>query len=141
MADTLEELRRETRAYLGKEPNAFLYLTDADNRVYEIVSNEKHQAALEIARRHTTISVALLTLCLTCLLGASGGSLGGWAVVCFFSVGTLYALILRARLFNEVEGFIVCEILLILALMVIPVLVRVHNITAEPGAAVVRSRD
>ncbi len=79
--DTLEDLKCGARAYLGKEPAVVLYLTDTDNCVYEIMINEKHHAAIENAQRRTVISVALLTFCVTCLLGASPGSLGSSALL------------------------------------------------------------
>jgi hypothetical protein len=76
-----------------------------------------------------------LVFSVTCLIGASLGSLGAWALLGFVGAAALYALILRAGLFNEIEGAVVCETLLILALLLIPALQRVRSIAAEPGAA------
>lgn len=139
-AHTLEELKLEARAYLGKEPDALLYLTDADRRVHQIMLNEKHHAAIDSAGRRNAISIALLVFCVTCLLGASLGALGAWALLSFVSAVALYALILRVGLLNEIEGAVLCEILLILALILIPALHRVRSIAAEPGAAPDRGR-
>lgn len=119
-AETLEDLKRKARAFLGKEPDAVLYLADTDNHVYEIMINEKHHAAVESVQRRTAISIALLIFCVTCLLGA--GSLG--SLLCFVGISTLYALILRFRLYNEIEGAVVCLILLFVIIMLIPVLQR-----------------
>jgi hypothetical protein len=135
-AHTLEELEREARAYLGKEPDAHLYLTDGAGRVYRIMINEKYHAAVQRAERRTAISVALLVFSVTALLGASLGSLGAWALLGFVCAAALYTLLLRAGLSNEIEGAIVCEILLILALLLIPALQRVRRMAAESGAAV-----
>ena len=44
-APTFEELEREARAHLGKEPDAFLYLTDGDGHVYRIMINEIGRAS------------------------------------------------------------------------------------------------
>jgi hypothetical protein len=115
-AQTLEGLKQEARAYLGKEPGASLYLTDAENRVHGIMINEKHHVALERAERHLVISVALLIFCATCLVAASAGVAGKWALLGFVSTTALYALILRMRLFNVIEGAACCEILLILTM-------------------------
>jgi len=134
-AHSLEELEREARAHLGKEPDALLYLTDGDGRVHRIMINEKHHAAREWAERRTVISVALLVISVTCLIGASAGLVGAWALFGFVSAVALDALIVRSGFSNEIEGAVVCEILLILALLLIPQLQRVRNTGTEQGAA------
>lgn len=116
-ANTLDELERETRAYLGKEPNAILYLTDGDGYVYRIMMNEKHHAAIERARRQTVIAVSLLVFSVTCLPAAVG--LGAWAVFAFVGVAGLYGLFLQVGPYREIEAAVVCEFLLILALFLI----------------------
>jgi hypothetical protein len=123
-AHTLEELERKANAHLGKEPDAFLYLTDVDGHVYRIMINAKYHATVERANRRTAISVVLVIFSTTCLIGASLGSLGALALLGFVGVTVLYALILRAELFNEIEGAVACELLLILALLLIPLLQR-----------------
>lgn len=120
IAETLEELEQKVQAHLGEEPAAFLYLTDGNGHVYRIMINGKYHAAIESANRRTVISVTLLVFSVTCLLAASATSPGAWTLVCFAGAVGLFALILRVGLFNEVECAIVCEILLILALMLAP---------------------
>jgi hypothetical protein len=95
----------------------------------------------ERAERRTAVSLALLVFSVTCLLGASLGSLGPWALLAFIGAVTLYALILRADFFNEIEGALVCEILLILALLLIPALKRIRGITVKQGATADGGRD
>ena len=118
--DTLDEVRIRARAHLGEEPGAFLYLTDADGRVYEIMINVKHHRVTEAANRRTAITGAILLFCITCLLATAFG-LGAWlAILGFLGAGCVYCLILRVRLFNEIEGAVICEIFLILGLLLIP---------------------
>jgi hypothetical protein len=126
-ANTLEELEREARVHLGKEPSAYLYLTDDGHRVYRIVFNESHHATVEKGERHITIAWALLVFSVTCLVGASLSSLGVLPLLSFVSVAALYAFILRVELFNEIEGAVICEILLILALLLIAALQHARN--------------
>lgn len=137
-ADTLEELERDARAYLGVEPDAVLYLTDGEGRVRRIMTNEKHHTAIERAGRRTAIALGLLVFSVTCLLAAV--ALGAWAVVAFVGAAGLYAVALRAGLFNELEGAVVCEIILILALVMISLWQRSNSFAAEPGAAADRGR-
>lgn len=134
-APTLTVLEREARAHLGREPDALLYLTDEQGRVLRIMINEKHHAATERAERRTAVCVALLVFSVTCLVEASLGSPGAWALVGFVGAAALYALILRAGLFNAIEAAVVCEILLILALLLILAVQRVRGIAAQGAAA------
>jgi hypothetical protein len=136
VADTLEQLQREARAYLGDEPAAFLYLVDADGGVRAIVINRKYHEATEKAERRTAIATALLVLCVTSLLGATLGSLGGWALLGFVTAAGLYALILLAGLFNEIEGAVVCEMLLILALLMVSAVQRGRSAAERVDAPV-----
>lgn len=116
-ACSLEELKREARAYLGTEPDAILYLTDGDCRVYEIVSNDKHHAAIDKAERLVAISVVLLIFSITCLSAAALGSHGASALLLFAGVVSIYGLIVGTGIQNEIEGAVLCEILLILTLL------------------------
>ena len=134
-AETLEELEQKVRAHLGEEPAAFLYLADGNGHVYRIMINKKYHAAIGSAERRTAISVALLVFSVTCLITASLTSLGAWTLVCFAGAVGLYVLILRVGLFNEIEGAVICEILLILALLLVPALEKLRGTAAEPGAA------
>lgn len=111
------ELMQPARAYLGNDPEACLYLTDGDGRVYQVLICEKYHQAVERANLRTAIAAAVLLFCVTCLPAAAG--VGGWAVLAFLSVSAFYAVILRAGLFNVVEGAICCEIILILSLIAI----------------------
>lgn len=119
-ADTLDGLRTLARAHLGEEPGAFLYLTNADGRVLEIMINAKYHRALEAANRSTGIAGALLLFCTTSLVATAFSMIGWWAIVAFVGAACLYCVILRLRLFNEIEGAVICEIFLILGLVLIP---------------------
>ena len=81
-----------------------------------------------------TISFSILTFSVTALVGATIGSLGIWAALILVGAVTLYALFLKWGLFNEIEGAIVCEILLIL------VIAAISRVTDEPNKALDRNR-
>jgi len=119
-ADTLDEIRVRARAHLGEEPGAFLYLTDADGRVYEIMINVKYHRATEAANRCTVITGALLSFCVTSLLATALGLGAWWAIAGFLVAACVYCVIMRAKLFNEIEGAAICEIFLVLGLLLIP---------------------
>lgn len=125
VADSLEALRREANAYLLKEPDALLYLTDADRRVYEALFNEKHHAAKDLASRRHAILTALLVFGATSLIGGFFGSSGAGALLAFAISSALYGFFLRAKFLNEIEGALFCEILLIIILISIPGLLRI----------------
>lgn len=116
VADTLDELRLKARAHLGEFPDVLLYLVDSENLVHERVLNKKHHEAVQRAGQRAAISIGLLVLCFTCLVGTPGG-LERWGPGCFIGISVLYIGIVKAGLFNEAEGAVVCEILLIILLI------------------------
>ncbi len=122
-AHTLEELEQAASAYLGKEPDGLLYLTDGEGRVHRMLINEKHHEAIAKAQRHTAIAVAIAVFSVTCLIGASFAALGAWALLAFVGASALYTLFLRTGFFNAIEGAVICELFLILTLTSIPLLV------------------
>lgn len=129
-APTLEELEREAWAYLGKEPDAHLLLTDSEGNVRALMSSVKHHEAIAIARAEGdyVISVVYLIFSLTCLLGvALGGVSGTVALLSFVGVVSLYILMLRTKFMNEAEGALVCEIMLIFVLLLIPAIQKVRD--------------
>ncbi len=137
-AETLEQLEREAWAYLGREPEVTLYLVDADGRVHRIMINEKHHAIrhkysaeMETVRRWTAILAALLTFAMTCLIAASVSVLGACPLVGFIGAVAFYTLLVRAGLFNEIEGALLCEILLILFLLMMPAVQQARRAAAE----------
>jgi hypothetical protein len=135
-ANTLEELEREARAHLGKEPSAYLYLTDDGHRVYRIMINEEHHATIEKRMRRTAIACVLLVFGITCLVGAYFGSLGIMPLLVFVGIAALYVLLLRVDFFNEIEGAVICEIMLILALLLVHAVQRARNIAPKKGTTV-----
>ena len=120
-AETLEEIKLRARAHLGEEPDACLYITDSGGRVHEILTNRKYHDAKARAERRTAIAVALLVFCATCLVATALGFVGGWALIGFVGSAVCYATMLRAGLFNEIEGAFVCEIFLVLGLVLVSV--------------------
>ena len=135
-APTLEDLERDARTFLGNKPEELLYLTDCDCRVFRIVINKEYHeavaqahAAVAQATKRATISLAILAFSVTALLGATIGSIGIWPLLFFVGAVILYSLLLTLGLFNEIEGAILCEIMLILAMA------AVNRLTDEPTKA------
>jgi hypothetical protein len=126
LAETLDELRLKARAHLGEFPDAFLYLVDSENSVYEIMINKKHHEAIEKAWRYVGISIALLIFCLTCLFCSARGDLAVWGILCFGGISILYFGVVKLGFFNEIEGAVVCEIILILVLILVPAITRLN---------------
>ncbi|MCW3097087.1 MAG: hypothetical protein JWL77_2705 [Chthonomonadaceae bacterium] len=130
-ADTLDQLEREARAYLGSEPSALLYLTDADYRVRRILVNEKYHEETRKAKQKAVKAIIVLVFCFTCLVGASLGSLGIWPLVAFVGALALYALFIISELLNEIEAAIPTELLLILCIIIIPMFLRARVYARE----------
>lgn len=95
------------------------------------MSNEDHYAAIDKAGRRNAIAWSLLVFSVTCLVAASFGSLGAAPLLAFAGASALYALILRIDIFNEIEGAVLCEILLILALLLVAALQHAHQIAPK----------
>lgn len=147
-AETLEQLEREAWAYLGQEPEVTLYLVDAEGRVRRIMINEKHHAIrhkywaeIDNASRWTAILAALLTFAMTCLIAASVSVLGAFPLVGFVGAVAFYTLLVRAGFFNEIEGALLCEILLILFLLMVPAIQQARRAAAERKDVVEKSCD
>jgi hypothetical protein len=134
-ADTLEKLEHDAWAYVGKEPDACLYLTDKDDRLYKIILNQQYHQAAGKAERRLTVAIVLLVFCITCLLTASLGSLGIGALLCFVGVVALYAFIVRMEMFNTIEGAVLCQLLLVMALFLVSAVQKLQSRIAERNAA------
>jgi hypothetical protein len=111
-AETLDELERESWAFLGREPSAILYLTDAKYRIHDILINTKYHAEMEKARQIYAIVTIILVFCLTCLVAASLGSFGKWPLVVFMGALVLYGLCATIGI-KELEAAVLIEIVLI----------------------------
>jgi hypothetical protein len=120
-AQTLEELKQEVWAYLGKHPDAFVYLADSEGNVRATMHCEKYHEAVARANSWTIITAVLLVFSITCLIGAWSLPHGAVALLGFIGAVALYALMLRTGFQNEIEGAVVCEIFLILILLLIRV--------------------
>ena len=103
------------------------------------MSNKDDHAAIEKAERRIAIAWAVLVLCFTCLIGASFGSLGIIPLLAFVGAASLYALILRVGFLNEIEAAVLCEILLILALLLFQVVQHARSIAPKNSPVVTMS--
>ncbi len=117
-ADDLDSLTLSARAHLGSEPGDYLYLTDGENRVYKMLSNEKHHQALERASSGLWQTRVLLVFTVTALVGAAlGGGLP--ALAAWAALSLVFILVVRVGFLNEVEAGLTFEIMLLIILLVI----------------------
>jgi len=113
------------KQHLGVEPADFLYITDDQFRVRQTMINRKHHAAVDKAFRWTGLGYGLLMLCFACL-AASPSNPGPWPLVFFLAAALLYTVIVVFGLFNEVEGLMFAGILLLLASILLPTLLKFY---------------
>jgi hypothetical protein len=126
-APTLEELEREARAYLGKEPDAHLFWVDGEGNVRATMSSENHYVPAERAEDWICHIVSFLIFGATCLFAAWVHSLGAAALLSFFGAVALYFLMLRAKIQNEGDAAVMCAILLFLILILLPAVQKVRD--------------
>jgi hypothetical protein len=107
------------KAHLGAEPGDFLYITDNQFRVRRSMINKKHHAAIEKAYKWTVLGYGLLIICFACLATAAGSQLGAWPLMAFVAIGLIYVAVVRLGLFNEIEGLVLCLILLLFAIILL----------------------
>lgn len=148
-APTLEELEREARAYLGKEPDAHLFLVDSEGNVRATMSREKHYVPAERAEDWTAHTSICLIFGVTCLFAAWVSSLETMALLSFFGAVALYALFVRMDFQTEIDSAVTCEIVLILVLLLLPVGLKARDQANElelrnrlppPSAATIHDR-
>jgi hypothetical protein len=99
-----------------KEPGDWLYVADERGRVVRVVSNEKHHQAVARASGGRALAFGLLVLCFETLCGAACGVPGSMALTLFVGAAVVYVGF-SAFLMNEVEGGILCAIVVLLSLV------------------------
>ncbi len=86
--------------------------------------NKEYHAAIDRRERYVAMSLTIMAFCVTCLVGTAVGGVGVWGLAYFGGVSILYFGTVRVGFYNELEGAVVCEILLILSLILFPLLGR-----------------
>jgi membrane protein implicated in regulation of membrane protease activity len=76
----------------------------------------------------------IIVFCVICLLGecfGSFGTFGAMGIAAFLIAVGIHALIVRLELANEIEAAIPIVLLLVLAIILAPLLRRVHDVAEE----------
>ena len=140
VADDLEALEIKALAYLCQKPGGLLYLTDPNGRVYRTLYNVKYAEAVANGDKKSGMCPALLLFCVTAFIGSMFNGPAAWWVVGGFVVASLlYIISVLSGFFNELEGAIMPEIILILALILVPAFAKAHHKTmnAQPPSAAI----
>lgn len=116
-AASLQELELKSNAFLGTDPEHSLYLTDDSHRVYQILICSKHHQVVDTLQSRLCVAIALLLFCVICLLAATVGNAGSWALAAFAGVAVLYFVIMRFTQLNEIEAAFICIVLLIVFML------------------------
>ena len=123
-ADNLDEAENQEKAYLTREPMAFLYLTDAEGHVYKTIWDERLHARAALREKTVFMTIALLVFLGSAILGTAFAGFVVWGLCCFVAVSVLYGFLVGSHFFNEVEAALVCELLLIPTLLIIRICLR-----------------
>ena len=107
-------------AHLGRNPSDLVYVADAADLVHDVVINEGYHADQAASEKWLCGSIVLLILSATTLIASTFFSAGIGGFLSFLGVSCLYFIITRTGIQNEVEGGVVCFIILLLILMLLP---------------------
>ena len=120
--DSLDDLRQKARAYVAQCPSAVLYLADADKMVYETMIDKEYHDAKARAVKRKVMAGAILVFGVTSVSCIVAKAMVLEALWMFAGASVLYLVVVLTRVFNEIEGALVTEILLVLALALVPIL-------------------
>ncbi len=118
-AETKEELTEIAYAHLGRHPADSLWLVDSENRLHDIIFNRTYE-------EESSAYIGSLCMAWTCFLLAAVAllltivfDLGYLGLILLATFVALYVAMVRGKVFNEVEGAVVCSIGLIFTILLI----------------------
>lgn len=119
-SESLEDAIEIGYAYLGRHPSESIYIANDADEVHKFLINHKYFAQREALEKSGCMGKALLVLCCVSFAGSVplGVGLGGLAL--FATIALVYVFVVRTGIENEVEGAVVCLMILILTLTLIP---------------------
>lgn len=119
-ADSMPKVAEIAYAHLGRNPSDLVYIADEAGIVHDIVLNDGFHAEQAANERWLCASITLLVLCATTLVASTFFPAGFADLLSFLGVSVLYFAITRTGIQNDVEGGVVCFIILLLVLMLLP---------------------
>jgi len=122
VADDLATLEEKAYAHLGRHPDDSVHLTDAAGQVHKTLRNESHWQSLKRQTRLHARAWALLAL------GRGVAGLGLFALATLMYLG-----VVPGGIENELEGAVLCEIILILALVLVVMYRKVQEARERAG--------
>ena len=134
-SDSLAAAIEIAYAHLGRKPSDAVYIADDDDLIHEMIFNDGYHADQASNEKWLCSSIALLILCLTSFTASTFAGLGLSGFVAFCAVSLLYILITRTGVQNEVEGGVVCFIILVLLLLLLPALSAARDAYQRRNAA------
>jgi hypothetical protein len=135
-SESLDELARHADAYLFRNPDETLYITE-DDRVLDCVTNAP---VAEWKERHSTdVSVLWVHIILLAVfvIASAFHAYGLAGLLVLGVVLFLYHVSWRLRIQNEIESGVVCMIILLLLLLLVPALQHARQKARELKARAV----
>jgi len=129
-SESLDDATEIAYAHLGRVPSEAVYIADENDVVRKIVFNDAYHKERETSERWLCASVSLLILCLTSFVGTIASGIGIVGLLIFVVIAILYLVVVRTRIQNEVEGAVVCFIILVLIFLLLPAIKAVRDRTA-----------
>ena len=118
--DSIADATEMAYAYLGRNPSGAVYIAGDDDLIYDVILNDGYHADQSKNEKLLCLSFSLLIFCFTAFASSTfvGAQLGSF--LSFIGVSLLYIGITRTGIQNEVEGGVVCFIILVLLLLLLP---------------------
>ena len=131
-SETRAKITEVAYAFLGRDPTATIYITDSQNRLLEIVLNQRYHKEMETRGTLLFRACLLLIMCVVCFVAtlAIGLHWGGFGL--FIFVALLHIASVRLGINNEVESAILCMIILLLILVLVPMVRSARDRTRRP---------
>jgi len=119
-SETREGIADSAYAFLGRDPTGSIYITDSQNRLLDILINEKYHKDLEAQATWHFMAWTLLFFCVVCFLGTLVIGLHWGGLGLFFFIASLFIACVRLGIQNEGESAVLCTIILLLILVLVP---------------------
>lgn len=126
-ADDIADAIEIAYAYLGRNPSDAAYIADDDDLIHDVILNDGYHADQHKFEILLCSSIVLLIYCFTAFASSTFFGAGLTSFLSFIGVSLLYFAITRTGLQNEVEGGVVCFMILILLLLLLPALATARD--------------
>ncbi len=134
-AESIDLATEIAYAHLGRAPSDAVYIADDNDIIRKVVFNDAYHKERENSERWVCMSIALLVLCLVTFSGTIVIGLGFGGLLLFGGIAVIYVFVVRTRIQNEVEGAVVCFIILVLIFLLLPAVRAARDRSANPDQA------